>query len=47
LMDADARIMRKMIKKRIPDEIPSIRLPPFQIFYQYQGFVLKCLLKRF
>jgi hypothetical protein len=31
LMDAEARIMTKMIKKKIAGEIPAIRLSPFQI----------------
>jgi len=31
LMDADARIKRKMTKKVIAGEIPYIKLPPFQI----------------
>jgi hypothetical protein len=32
-MAAEARIMRKIIKKKIAGEIPAIRLSPFQIFY--------------
>jgi hypothetical protein len=30
-MDAEARIMTKMIKKKIAGEIPAIRLSPLQI----------------
>jgi len=28
-MDAEARIMRKIIKKKIAGEIPAIRVSPF------------------
>jgi hypothetical protein len=35
LIDAEARIMRKTIKKRIAGEIPAIGVSPFQMSYQF------------